>query len=235
MPRDGGIDPGLSNPSWLAPPHVSRPSTTLDTVGNINPLDSFYNHDAPWSSQNPRTSNRAFARPYASQSGLNYDIPEGPGSEIESITHRSDSGYRSYYPRSVISNDPERVDDLPVEMTQLVRNLNVHAASSEPMDIFPVASTDQTSQYSGRSTNKGKAEFTCEHCPEKSKCKSDHKYGSIRSRKGIAADYQRAENICSNMSSHLNAISRIAREEIKALQLKMTLCGIRKVFIALEC
>jgi hypothetical protein len=166
---------------------------------------------------------------------MNYDIPEGPGSEIESITHRSDSGYRSYYPRSVISNDPERVDDLPVEMAQLVRNLNVHSASSEPMDIFPVASTDQTSQYSGRSTNKGKAELTCEHCPEKSKCKSDHKYGSMRFRKGIAADYQCAENICSNMSSHSNAISPIAREGIKALQLKMTLCGIRKVFIALEC
>jgi hypothetical protein len=114
---------------------------------------------------------------------MSYETREGPGSEIESITHRSDSGYRSYYNRSVMSNDPEHVEDLPAEMTQLVGNLNVHSASSEPMEMFHVASTDQTSQYSGRSTNQGKAEFTCDHCNEKSKCKSDHKCVTTRSEK----------------------------------------------------
>ena len=183
MPRDGGMDQALSNISLLAPPQPPRSRVALDIVSNINPFDRFYNHDAPWSALNPRTSSGAIARPYTSQPGLSYEIREGHGSEIESVSHRSDSGYRSYYPQSVMSNDPEHVEDLPAEMTQLVGNLNVHSASSEPKDMFRVASTDQTSQYSGRSTNQGKAEFVCDHCTEKSKCKSDHKCVTTRSKK----------------------------------------------------
>ena len=111
---------------------------------------------------------------------MSYEIREGPGSEIGSVSHRSDSGYRSYYPHSAMSNDPEHVEDLPSEMIERVDELNVHSASSESMDMLHVGSTDQTSQYSGRSTNQGKAEFMCEQCHEKSKCKSDHKYVTAR-------------------------------------------------------
>jgi hypothetical protein len=160
-------------------PHTSRPRVPLDSVNNITPIDRFYNHDSPWSPHNPRIPNGAIARPYISQPSMSYEIREGPESEIGSVSHRSDSGYRSYYPHSAISNDPEHVEDLP-EMTQLVDKLNVHSASSESMDMLHVGSTDQTSQYSGRSTNQGKAEFMCEQCHEKSKCKSDHKYVTVR-------------------------------------------------------
>lgn len=206
MPRDNGIDPALSNASLLAPPQASHSRATLESVSNINPLDSFYNNDAPWSAHNPRTSNGAFVRPYTSQPGMSFEIREAPGSEIESITHRSDSGYRSYYPHSVMSNDPEHVEDLPAEMTQLVGNLNVQSASSEPTSILRVASTDQTSQYSGRSTNQGKPEFTCEHCQEKSKCKSDHKCVKSQRSNIPIADVSHIENICLNMKSRSNAI-----------------------------
>ncbi|KAF2788827.1 hypothetical protein K505DRAFT_101907 [Melanomma pulvis-pyrius CBS 109.77] len=188
VPRE--IDPTLPNASHLAPPQAPRPRTALESVGNADPMARFYNHDAPWSAHNPRSSSVAVARPYFSPSSMEYGMyREPPESEIESITRRSDSGYHTHHPRSVMSSDPERgVDqELPASMTLQVGNMNVNAGPGEQEDMFRGVSTDQGSQYSGRSANQGK-EFRCEHCRELSKCKSDHKKHMLKHIKPFKCD-----------------------------------------------
>ncbi|KAF2707725.1 hypothetical protein K504DRAFT_42150 [Pleomassaria siparia CBS 279.74] len=179
MQIDNVIDPSLPHGAPLAPPQQgSRPRTALEnTAGNLDPLARFY-ADAPWSTQNTRSSNGiADNRPYCPQHHSSANHGQCRAYPIS----ESDSGYVTRQGRSVISNEPKRVDqEIPSEVTMQVGNMNVNAVSvtSEHANIFHVASTDYTSQYSGKSTNQpgvGGKEFRCEHCKKSSKCQSDYK------------------------------------------------------------
>jgi hypothetical protein len=176
--QDNRIDPNLANFSLLAVPG-GRPRSAMD---NTNPMESVMSrvysgmHDEPWSAVRMRHSSVATARPaYSQPNGAYGSYREPPGSDIESIAPKSDSGYYTHAPQSVISNEPARVDqELPSDMTFQVRNISVNSAPSEPTEVFPMQS-DQASQYSGRSTTQVKATYKCSQCKEVSKCPSDYK------------------------------------------------------------
>ncbi|KAF2109428.1 hypothetical protein BDV96DRAFT_604761 [Lophiotrema nucula] len=173
------IDPTLSNAALLTVPSMSRSRSAVDprnTIeNNANPITRFYNEDAPWSSERPRNPIASMARHSFSHPNMEYGTyRDGPGSDIDSIAPRSDSGYYTHPPHSIISNDPERCDqELPSDVTFQVGNITVASAPSEPADMYRMPSnSDQVSQYSSRSQGK---EFKCQECKEVSKCKSDHK------------------------------------------------------------
>ncbi|KAF2682432.1 hypothetical protein K458DRAFT_405700 [Lentithecium fluviatile CBS 122367] len=177
--QESRIDPTLSNFSMLAVPPVGRPRSAMD---NANPMDPVMSrvyggmHDEPWSAVRMRNSSVATARPSYSQPGMTYgSYREQPQSDIDSIAPRSDSGYYTHPPQSVISNEPGRVNqELPSDMTFQVGNISVNSAPSEPTEVFPMQS-DQASQYSGRSTTQSKTTYQCSKCKEVSKCPSDYK------------------------------------------------------------
>jgi hypothetical protein len=177
-PHEHTIDPSLSNFSMLAVPS-GRPRSAMD---NTNQMESVMSrvyggmHDEPWSSVRMRHSSVTTARPSFPQPNMTYgSYREPPGSDIESIAPKSDSGYYTHPSQSVVSNEPARVDqELPSDMTFQVSNISVNSAPSEPTEVFPTQS-DQASQYSGRSTTQGKVTYKCPKCKEVSKCPSDYK------------------------------------------------------------
>jgi hypothetical protein len=120
-----------------------------------------------------RTSQVPFDRASVPQPNLDYpQYRERAASERESVAHRSDSGYYTHPPHSIISNDADRYDpDLSSDMMQ-VGNMTVTPAPTKTADQFP--NVDRMSQYSGQSRGK---EIRCSEpdCREVSKCKSDHK------------------------------------------------------------
>lgn len=169
------IDPSLSQFAMLAVPSVGRPRS-VDTANQIDVMSMSRGYvggmyDEPWSSVRMRNSNVAAARPAFSQSSMNYGpYREHPGSDID----KSDSGYYTHRPQSVISNEPGRVDqELPTEMTFNVGNMSVNSAPSEPTEVYPIS--DQASQYSSRSASQPKTHFKCSKCKEIMKCPSDFK------------------------------------------------------------
>jgi hypothetical protein len=173
LQQENRIDPNLSFPMLAVPP-VGRPRSAMDNPNQIDVLSRVYSgmHDEPWSSVRMRTSNGPTARSSFSQPNVTYGpYRDRPGSDIE----KSDSGYYTLPPQSVISNEPGRGDqELPGEMTFQVGNISVNSAPSEPTEVFPMQS-DQASQYSGRSTTQSKATIKCSKCKEVSKCPSDYK------------------------------------------------------------
>jgi hypothetical protein len=173
LQRDNRIDPSLT---FLSVPPGSRARSSL---GNADPITRFYNEDPPWSSERMRT-NVSFNQVSFAQPNSTYGtFRTGPGSEIESLAPRSDSGYHTLRPHSLVSNEPSRGDqDLPSDMTLQVANMDVSSASSEPAGVLRVSSsvTDQASVHSGRSTARSTGqEIRCPDCKEVSKCRSDHK------------------------------------------------------------
>jgi hypothetical protein len=167
------LDPNLAFPMLAVPP-VGRPRSAMDIP---NPVDFMSRvvggmHDEPWSSVRMRNSHVANARSSFSQSNIPYGAyREPPVSDID----KSDSGYFTHPPQSVIS-EPRRVgQELPSEMAFQMGNISVTSAPSEPTEVFP-APSDQTSQYSGRSATQSKATYKCSKCGELSKCPSDYKY-----------------------------------------------------------
>jgi hypothetical protein len=131
-----------------------------------NPMRVTYDH-------NPAADRSSFPGPNIKfGSYRQQQIPD-----IESVVGpRSDSGYFTHAaPHSVISNEPERVDqELPPGMFEMP-NLNVSSATSESTEYIPPPS-DQASVYSGRSQNQSKSIYVCSKCKEVSKCPSDYKY-----------------------------------------------------------
>ncbi|KAF2729087.1 hypothetical protein EJ04DRAFT_589820 [Polyplosphaeria fusca] len=167
------IDPTLGGTLLTipSPSQLSRPRSALD---NTNPIQRFYNEDDPWSSERVRNPHMSFGRSSFSQPNFEYsNYRDRPGSVGES-THRSDSGYYTHPPHSIMSNDPENYDQELPDMTMQIRNISVAPAAGEPTDQFRSTNIDQTSQYSSQSRSK---EIKCPvpDCKEVSKCKSDHK------------------------------------------------------------
>lgn len=165
------IDPNLS---LLAPPQTARPRSVDNSMEVFSRM--YRMSDEPWSTVHLRTSSIAAGRGPNSQPNMQYPYfrSDGPGSD-HSGAPRSDSGYITQQAQSVISTELEHVDqELPSELFQ-VGNIHVDSASSEQTEVFPRLQSDQTSQYSGRSTNHGKATFPCSKCREISKCPSDFK------------------------------------------------------------
>ena len=231
LQQDIRIDPNLSFP-MLTVPHVGRPRSAMDNTNPNDVMSRVYGgmHDEPWSSVRMRTSNGATARPSFSQTYGPYR--EQPGSDVD----KSDSGYYTHPPQSVISNEPAHVDqELPSEMTFQVGNISVNSAPTEPTEVFPMHS-DQASQYSSRSTTQTKATYKCPKCKEVSKCPSDYKFVFRLPWCGTSTDYQRVGSTCSSMISPIHAMSWDAAEPlpVKVSPPSMIFKDTRRVFIALE-
>ncbi|ORX95304.1 hypothetical protein BCR34DRAFT_199796 [Clohesyomyces aquaticus] len=182
------IDPNLS---LLHVPQPARPRSALDNASSANPLLRFYSEpDPPWSSQRMRSAPFSNGRSSLPQPNPAYgSYREGPTSEVESLAPRSDSGYYTHPTHSIMSHDQERCDQEPPSEILQIRNIHVSSASSETTEMHPNRTTDQVSQYSGRSTANGK-EFKCPQCGESSKCKSDHKKHMLKHEKPFKCDIQ---------------------------------------------
>ncbi|KAF1996730.1 hypothetical protein P154DRAFT_579665 [Amniculicola lignicola CBS 123094] len=181
--RDPMIDPNLSQSFLLSVPPMPRSRPALEPTGNADPIARFYN-DQPWSTEHMRNSSIPTGRMPLSNSNMEYGpYRERIGSDYGSVTQRSDSGYHTQHPRSVVSNPPDRSDqELPRDMFR-VENMHVTSVASDPGDVLRVeGGADKASVYSGRSTGK---EFRCtQHgCREVSKCKSDHKKHMLKHEK----------------------------------------------------
>jgi hypothetical protein len=139
-------------------------------------------HGEPWNPMRVAYSDPAADRSSFPGSNMKFGPYRQPQmSDIESVVGpRSDSGYFTHAaPHSVISNEPERVDqDLPSGMFEMP-NLNVSSATSESTEYVP-APSDQASVYSGRSQNQSKSIYVCSKCKEVCKCPSDYKYVPIQ-------------------------------------------------------
>lgn len=133
-------------------------------------------HDEPWSAM--RLTNSEQVGPHVSTfpgSSMAYRQPNHTGSDLGSaLGPTSDSGYYTQppAPQSVISNEPEHLDqELPSDMFRLP-NLTVSSAPSESTECV----ADHVSQYSSRSASHPKSTYKCSRCNEISKCPSDFKY-----------------------------------------------------------
>ncbi|KAF1975146.1 hypothetical protein BU23DRAFT_78906 [Bimuria novae-zelandiae CBS 107.79] len=137
-------------------------------------------HDEPWSAMRltgheQSNSDAASSFPGPNMSYRQYRKPAG-----------SDSGYYTQppAPQSVISNEPDRVDqDLPSDMFRMP-NLTVSSAPSETTEYV----ADHASQYSGRSTSHNKSTYKCPRCNETSKCPSDFKKHMLKHDKPHTCD-----------------------------------------------
>ncbi|KAF2662967.1 hypothetical protein K491DRAFT_709618 [Lophiostoma macrostomum CBS 122681] len=182
--RDAGTDQGLS---YLAVPSMSRSRPQPQ----IDPISRFYNEDSPWSAERMRTSNVPFSRLSLNQPSLDLSTwRESPGSEVDSMAQRSDSGYHTFPPHSITGRGPDTVEqELPSDVTLKVGNMEVNSAGSDIGDVYRTTGSahDQASQYSGRSTTRSAGgngkEIRCLECNETSKCKSDYKKHMLRHNK----------------------------------------------------
>lgn len=173
--RDNRIDPNLSGSlAFLQVPPGSRPRTSL---ASADPIARFYEGDAPWSAERPRNQSMSFSHSSFSQPNMNFSrYPDNPGSEIESIPQRSDSGYGTMPRIPLAGAASDHIEhEIPSEVDFAMRNINVSSAVSEPEFRVTTSVTDQASQYSRGSRSQGGKEIRCRECNEVSKCKSDHK------------------------------------------------------------
>ncbi|PVH99496.1 hypothetical protein DM02DRAFT_656337 [Periconia macrospinosa] len=182
------LDGNMDSKTLLAVPQSGRTRSPIDNNNTVDP--SLYSpvygvgiHDEPWSSLRTRNNSAPTGSTFIPQSSINYNTyRDGPGSDI------SDSGYYTHHANSV-SNEPERVGQELPEMIYDVGKMTVASSSSEPTEVFPLPS-DQTSQYSGRSANTGKAVFKCDICKDVSKCPSDYKKHMLKHDKPHVCDVQ---------------------------------------------
>jgi hypothetical protein len=127
-----------------------------------------------WSPYNLRQSQSSGAHGLSPQSSANFRSPWGPGSDIGSQALASDEGYFSGNTRSVISNEPDHVNqELSASFMSNVNNMHVGSVASEAPTMSRVPS-DQRSHLS-RSSARSKRDFPCLECSEVLKCKSEFK------------------------------------------------------------
>lgn len=236
--RVNRMDPGHPALGYLAVPQVPRHRPVLD---NANPIARFYSEDSPWSSERMRISTGPFGRVSSSQPNMDYTTyREGPGSEVESLAPKSDSGYQTLPPQSIISHEQDHLDqELCPDATFQFGNMNVSSAVSEPADMFRAASsvTDQASQYSSRSTTRSTGhgkEIKCSECGDISKCKSNHKCVPNSYSQLLDTDNVWIGSICFDTTSLSNAVNQTVAEVVKASRRSMISTGIERVFTVLE-
>ncbi|CAI6332104.1 unnamed protein product [Periconia digitata] len=161
------------NNSLLAVPQLGR-----TTPGSIDPSYSAVFggiHDPPWSAVRLRNNSFPNGTSLFSHPDPNYTTyRDGPPSDLGSGAPRSDSGYQTQYAPSV-TIEPERPgQDISPQISIGMGNMTVASSISEPTEVIPMSS-DQASQWSGRSGSVGKSTFFCSVCKEVSKCPSDYK------------------------------------------------------------
>lgn len=233
--RDNRIDPNLSNLGLLTVPNAPFHAQAMD---NANPIARFYSEDMPWSSESRRNRNVSFERTandgfaYSHSQPNMFSYREGPGSEAESLTApRTDSGYHTIPPQSLVGHDPE--PDTGFDVTRQVGNISV----SESGDMFgPRSMTDAASVISGRSATRSHGrEITCPECKEVSKCQSDHKCASppVPFPQSLALIIPDPESICCGTTNPSNARFQTAAELVVASPPSTTLTGTGRASIAL--
>ena len=175
------IDPRLqSSHANLVPPGPTFPHVPEPIA---SPMARFcHQEEQPWSgfSMGMRTPQELANRSDFDRAQDRYNqYHRGPCSDIASNAPASDSGYYTQPTRSVLSNDPGYTQqELPPEIIEQARNLNVESSSSVSQDMVRLPSDQRsTSNYSSRS-GQPKQQFPCTHpgCSEILKCQSEHKY-----------------------------------------------------------
>jgi hypothetical protein len=164
-PVDGGIGFDLSkDSSFLDPNYVPH---YYDANASRMPETAW----SPFNLRNPQSSG---SHGPPSQVNTNFRFSYGPKSDIGSQASPSDEGYFSHNTRSVISNDPDCVNqELPASFLSNMDGMNVECVTSEAPTMSRMPS-DQLSLVSSRS-GKSKKAYRCPQCSEILKCHSEFK------------------------------------------------------------
>ncbi len=149
----------LLDPAYVAPYY--------DTTASRGP-------EPAWSPYNLRASQLGNTHGLSDQSNVNFQFPCGPTSDVDSQAVPSDEGYGSRNTKSVMSNDPEHINqELPASLMSHIGNMRVESVASEAptMSRMPSDQRSHVSSHSGRS----RKELPCPECSDILKCNSEYK------------------------------------------------------------
>jgi hypothetical protein len=156
--------------------NVSRDFSLFDPTYN----PAYYDANArrgpepAWSPYNLRIPQSGGICEPSRQSNIDFHFTRGPKSDIGSQASPSDEGYFSRNTMSVMSNEPDLVNqELPANFMSTLHNMNVESVPSEAPTMSRMPS-DQLSRVSSRS-GKSKKTHKCTRCSEVLKCRSEFK------------------------------------------------------------